>query len=377
MIFLYIFENGSDLSIMNTRFFYYFIKPLLWISTAFIVWTFPNVRAKGRLKHRKILNLWAFNFAVIYIIVSLMVGLIDGLGKSPYSHTPAGILTNIAYVGSMLIGRELIRSYLVNNITKKENYLVFITIAVFMTITSISIKKFWGLKEYSDSLEFIGKYFAPEFCQNLLAVYLVYLGGPLTSIIYLGITQGFHWLSPILPSMKWITQALIGILCPLFFLMAIQNIYLGVSKEVSVRKQDKENPLSWLITSIVSIALVWFSAGVFPLYPSVIVTGSMEPMIKPGDVILVKKIDGNNVQTGDVIQFRKDSILIAHRVIEVKEVDKGKMYRTQGDNNSGPDVEPVKPEDVKGKVIYVAPKVGWPTLLIKSKQDIDLKEIVF
>ena len=53
------------------------------------------------------------------------------------------------------------------------------------------------------------------------------------------------------------------------------------------------------------------------------------------------------------------------------------MFYTKGDNNSAVDFEPVHPEQVKGKIIKVIPKVGWPTLLIKTNKNIDLEGIVF
>jgi len=130
-----------------------------------------------------------------------------------------------------------------------------------------------------------------------------------------------------------------------------------------------------MITSIVSIGIIWFSVGVFPIYPSVIATGSMEPMIKPGDVILIKKTD--DVKLNDVVQFKRDDILIAHRIIDIVEDDKGKSYRTKGDNNSAPDFELVKGEQIKGKVVKVVPKIGWPTLLVKSKKDVPLEKVEF
>lgn len=381
IILIYILENSPVISIIDSRTFNYIIKPAIWLSTAYLVWSFPKARPKGKLKLKSFLNFWAFNFGIIYIIVSVMAGMIDGLGKSPYSHSPTGILTNIVFVGSMLVGREFIRSYLVNNSTREENYFIFIFIALLMTFTSITLSKYLDIKDYEGMVKFVAEYFAPEFAQNLLATYLVFLGGPLTSIIYLGIIKGFHWLSPILPDLSWITKALIGVLCPIFCFMSIQSIYLEASKKLKKRDKDEESPFSWMITSIISIAIIWFAVGVFPIYPSVVATGSMEPMIKAGDVILVEKIvdiEGiDNLKQGDVIQFERDGILISHRIIEIIESKKGKSYRTKGDNNSGPDTELVKIEQIKGKIVHVVPKIGWPTLLIKNKDDIPLDEIVF
>lgn len=380
--FLYILESVSITAYIDISLLNFIIKPLLWIGVIYRVLTFPRIRFKSRLKLRGFLYFWAFNFGIIFIIISIFAGVIDGLGKSPYSHSPIGILTNILFIGSMLVGRELVRSYLVNSFTDEENYIVFIIIALMMTLTSISFKKYLDIEGYLSLVKFIAQYLAPEFAQNLFAVYLVYLGGPLTSIIYLGIIQGFHWFSPILPDLKWITTALIGVLGPVFFFMIIQNIYIGASKQLKKKDENEESPFSWIITSILSIGIIWFSVGVFPIYPSVIATGSMEPMIKPGDVILVRKIidmDGvNQLKAGDVIQFKKDNILISHRIMEiVKSDEEGLGIRTKGDNNSIEDTDVVRPEQVKGIIINVIPKVGWPTLLIKNKDDIPLEQVEF
>ena len=222
---------------------------------------------------------------------SIVAGLIDGLGNSPYDHSPKGILINIIFIGSALLGREFIRNYLVNSFSKKDNYLVFILIALVMTITNFPISEYLDLASVKALVQFLAEFFIPEFSHNFFATYLVFLGGPIMSLIYLGIIQGFHWLSPILPDLKWITSALVGILCPTFFLMSMQSIYLNASKQIKKREQEKESLGGWIITSIISIAIIWFAVGVFPIYPSVIATGSMEPMIYPGDVIVVKKID--------------------------------------------------------------------------------------
>ncbi len=382
MISIYILENLSFGTFISNSTLNYIIKPILWSGLAYIVWRFPHIRPKGKLKLRTLIFFWTINFGIIYILISILAGIVDALGKSPYNHSLTGIITNVIFVGSALVGREFIRSYLVNSLTKEENYLIFTLIAAFMTITSISFKRYMDIKSYQELVKFIAQYIAPEFAQNIFAVYLVYIGGPLASIIYLGITQGFHWLSPILPDLKWITTALVGVLCPLFFMISIQTIYRHASKQITRKDDDEESPISWMLTSIISIGIIWFAVGVFPIYPSVIATGSMEPMIKPGDVILVKKIvemDGiNNLKVGDVIQFKRDGILISHRIINIENDEKeGIGFKTQGDNNSGPDTEIVRPQDIKGIITYTVPKIGWPTLLIKSDKDIPLEDIVY
>lgn len=306
---IFLIQNSSISTYLGSFTFNYIFIPILWSSLAFVVWTMPRVRPKGQLKLKGQMILWAFIFAAIYIIITVFAGLIDGLGKSPYSHSLIGILTNIVYVGSALVGREFIRSYLVNSFTKKENYLVFILIALLMTFTNISLRKYIDTSNLAAVVTLLAETIGPEFAQNLFACYLVYLGGPLASIIYLGVILGFQWLSPVLADLKWITTALVGILTPTFFLMTIQTVYHTTSKQIKTRDKEDESPTSWIITSVISIGIIWFAVGVFSIYPSVIATGSMEPMIKPGDIILVKKIvdmEGiNNLKVNDVIQFKR------------------------------------------------------------------------
>lgn len=381
VIIIYIITNSPLPTLVGSRVFNYIIRPCMWLGLALIIWFFPDVRSKSQLKFKSSVNMWAMTFALVFIITSVFAGFIDGLGKSPYSQTPKGILINFFTVGSILLGSELVRNYLVNSFTKKENYLIFILIALFMTFSGTPFDKLINLKDYEALVKYLAEFLAPDFAKNLFATYLAFLGGTLSSIIYLGLIDAFHWFSPILPDLKWITTALTGVLVPVFSLSLMQMFYLSEAKLLKLSDKEQEGPFGWMLTSIFSIAIVWFAVGVFPVYPSVIATGSMEPMIKPGDVILVDKATSieeiYSLREGDVIQFSRDAILISHRIIEIVEEEGVKLFYTKGDNNSAPDFAPVRPEQVKGKIIKVVPKIGWPTLLIKSNREIDINEIVF
>lgn len=372
---IYLLESSSLLFYVKLPLFQFYWKPLVHLIVIFVILTFPRPRPKSKLKMKENINYWAFNFAAIYIIVYSLAGLIDGFGKSPYSHTPLGILNNLFYIFSILVARELVRSYVVNTFVKKENFLFFILISLFMTIISISFSKFENLKNVKDFVMFFAKDFAPDLSKSLISTYFVFIGGAGPSIIYQGLIETFEWLSPILPNLKWITMALVGVMVPIFSLSALQGYYL---KEMKLLKhQEEEDLLGWIITSVASILLIWFTVGVFPIFPSVIATGSMEPMIKPGDVILIKRVNIDDLKVGDVIQFKRENILISHRIIEIVKKDNIICYRTKGDNNSVADSELVKPQDIKGKIIKVVPKIGWPTLLLKSRNKVPLEKVQF
>lgn len=381
VLFIYLLDNLPVNLVMDYLIYNNLIRPILWLLLAVLVWTLPRARPIAPLKHRGNINWWAFNFAVIFVVASVIAGFIDGFGKSPYDHSMTGIAINIFTVGAMLIGREAARNCIVHNLTRKESFLVFIPIALLITLGSYKFEKYISLNSIENAIKFIAQYAAPEFLSNLLATYIAFLGGFFPALLYMGTTQAFHWLSPVLPNLKWITAALIGIMCPAFSMAGLQAIYLKETKALKKSSQEEEGVVGWVITSLFSIGIIWFSVGVFPIYPSVVATGSMEPMIKPGDVILVERItkieDINSLKEGDIIQFERGSILVSHRIIEIVEDQGENKYRTKGDNNPGADQQLVEAKYIKGTIKYVIPKIGWLTLLIKQEDNLPQEELEF
>lgn len=104
--------------------------------------------------------------------------------------------------------------------------------------------------------------------------------------------------------------------------------------------------------------------ALFGIKMYVIVSGSMEPELNIGDIVIVKEND--NYQKDDVISFRQGQSVITHRIIEVINDDKI-SYKTKGDNNNTEDKQIVLKEDIEGKVINKIPTVGKFVLVVKDK----------
>ncbi|MBE6953861.1 MAG: signal peptidase I [Ruminococcaceae bacterium] len=89
-----------------------------------------------------------------------------------------------------------------------------------------------------------------------------------------------------------------------------------------------------------------------------VVTGSMEPNLSVGELLLTKQIDPAEIAVDDIISFRSRSpgmigAFITHRVIG-KDVDEGGTVRlwTKGDANLVADVDPVTTDNLVGKVVW-------------------------
>lgn len=185
MLFIYLMDNLSVSRYIGYEIYTFLLKPVIWIGMAIIIRVLPASRPKSPLKLRENIYLWAFILAAINIIISMAGGLIDGFEKSPYSHTFKGILLNVLMVGSMLMGREAARDFIVNHLIRQERFSVFIIISLLTTMLGYPIYRFTSLKSSEEALKFIAQYVAPDFSQNLLATFLAYLGGWMPSLLYM------------------------------------------------------------------------------------------------------------------------------------------------------------------------------------------------
>jgi signal peptidase len=141
---------------------------------------------------------------------------------------------------------------------------------------------------------------------------------------------------------------------------------------------DKKSRLPIAIKDVVIVvagvaivwSIVWIWFGTNPIF--VVSSGSMEPVLKQYDILIVR--DGNSfneLQVGEIIVFHRPEggdRVIVHRIIEILEDRDGeRILRTKGDANpsSIPGTDfPIQQEDYIGKVVYVIPGVGIITQAI-------------
>jgi len=100
--------------------------------------------------------------------------------------------------------------------------------------------------------------------------------------------------------------------------------------------------------------------------PFIVLSGSMEPDISPGDLILTKNVDPKEIKVGDIISFRTDeTTVVSHRVIGVL-TEGGLAFQTKGDANIGEDAGIVLPEDIEGTYILRIGGLGNIALFLQT-----------
>jgi signal peptidase len=118
-----------------------------------------------------------------------------------------------------------------------------------------------------------------------------------------------------------------------------------------------------LLVAVIGIAVV---TVVLPRLtgwtPLTVLTGSMSPTLPPGTLVVVEPVDPAALAVGDVVTYQlhsDDPMLVTHRIISISETAGSTTYELQGDNNPDPDIDPVLPEQVQGRVAYAVPLLGY------------------
>lgn len=116
--------------------------------------------------------------------------------------------------------------------------------------------------------------------------------------------------------------------------------------------------VAWLALAVLlpAIGLGW--------QPVVITSGSMSPLIRPGDVVLT--VDDAAPEVGEVVTFvdpSRPDRLVTHRIVAVEEDG---SYRTRGDANAVPDSTPVPSDNVLGRGRLLVPLVGLPLVWLSG-----------
>jgi signal peptidase I len=136
-----------------------------------------------------------------------------------------------------------------------------------------------------------------------------------------------------------------------------------VQTERSKRKYAGVQRAMTIAGYTIAIVLLMFSGlslgGV--VKARIVLTGSMEPAISPGDIIITTPITRKEPKIGDVVayeakRFNGENVAVfSHRIISG---DLQNGFVVKGDANKSPDNQKPKAPDILGVVIFVIPFLG-------------------
>lgn len=336
----------------------------------------PRLRAPGSGRLRgHVIGMAAVGAAIFLGVPFLLAAMTKTLAASPYDRSLPGIFYNLLRTVPGLCVLELTRGFAVSAIYAGPPHLRRTkTAAVYLLLlmAAFPFARLGAVKDARDAFYLGAQYLFPLMAQGAALMMLALRGGASACLAFAVIPPVFRYIFPVLPSLPWLPVCVWDMLLPVGLLLLAFDA--GREAPRRVRRESRTSRIAFGVALAAVVGLCWFSAGVFGVRPLVVLTGSMEPGIMPGDVVLVRRFtqesEINALQVGDVINFQKDDINVTHRIVSILTDEAGNLtFYTKGDNNDSQDGAALMPNDINGRIIRVVPKVGLPVLLMWSGRD--------
>lgn len=122
-----------------------------------------------------------------------------------------------------------------------------------------------------------------------------------------------------------------------------------------------------VIILLMMAAALTFLAPHFGWSVDTVFSGSMEPQLKVGGVVVTRPVEAEDIKVGDTITFYSplSEQLTSHRVVAVEDGSPF-HFQTKGDANEDADPFVVPVQNVVGKVCFHIPYLGYATQFIKT-----------
>jgi signal peptidase len=138
-------------------------------------------------------------------------------------------------------------------------------------------------------------------------------------------------------------------------------------KERVMRKAAKSFSFA-LIILLIAFAAFTFLAPRFGWRVDAVFTGSMEPALKVGGVVITCPAEADEISAGDIITYYSPQTenLTCHRVMAIQG-GSSLYFQTKGDANEDVDAVVVPVENVVGRVCFHIPYLGYATQFVKTR----------
>lgn len=352
---------------------FYVAQPLIW--TAFAVGAFRAYRRlEDSLPFSWTITRIALLAGLFQASAFVFTGLVVGFGDNPSSGELANIPLNILYFTALAAGVELTRAVVFQVWTRISEMGAFVAVTAIFAAATIPLGQYELLTDLDSLFRVgVGRYL-PALTLSAVLTSFTAGGGMVVSAAYRLPLLATAWLFPILPALDWPVKALIETALPLVALAIGRSLYEG-TREFAERypeEIDEDRTVEparlwprWVMTGVAAVLIGLFATGVFGVRPYLLTGISMEPSFERGDVVIIKEVPTETLKVNDVIGYRRSTFDLVHRIIEIREENGNQVYITKGDNVGQPD-PPVSADRISGKVVFVLPDVGRPSLWIRQ-----------
>ncbi len=322
---------------------------------------------KDRHRYKKDMILEVLIFVIIFLILYYLFGIATGFVKNGNYYTLYGITAFVIPTICFCFLKEFLRYGLMCKV--EENNILSITIVMLFIFLDVTISIYHSnFSTNYNIFMFIALNLLPAISENIVFSYMTLKVGCKPIIIYELMIGLYQFLIPIVPNPNEYIVAIISFLLPMILGYRVYLFFKKASDEELNRNYHKKNNLSLIICSTVVMIIVYFTSGQFHYQALAIASGSMESTINKGDIVIIKKIDGNynKMKLGQIIAYRKDGVIIVHRLVDIIKYKDKYYFYTKGDANKDMDKFIIEEDMIIGIVNHKVPYIGMPTVWLNN-----------
>lgn len=305
-----------------------------------------------------------------YYILTYLAGFFIGFSRNVYGLQILSILKNLFPALLLIISTEILRNT-INSKIKDKIWILVYSVFVFTLMDCTLIINSMDYTRFSNVLLLVGLYILPSLSKNFLLTYLSYKVGYKSNIIYRIIMELPLYILPIIPNFGNYVNSVVYIVVPIIIFFSLRKLFdKTIKRKVLLSRPSKVGFVTKVIIAIVLTIMVALTSGIFKYQFLVIATGSMRPYINKGDVVLLRKLDNEEIKklkVGDVLVFRQDDKIVVHRIAKIYKSGTEMFFKTKGDSNNDEDNYLIEVRQVLGTTNFKIKYIGYPTVMLYER----------
>lgn len=323
---------------------------------------------KDRHRYTKDIILEIIIILIAFFLIYYLSGILIGFARNGNYWTLNSLKKIILPLIIFIIIKELLRYQLLIK-SSESKYLIIFVCLFFILIDNIIVLASHNIGFNKETFLLIALNILPSITENILCTYLDLKVGYKPVIIYLLIINLYKYLFPIIPNPNEYLYSIIFLLLPLVILKHIRNWFQKERTEalnIANYQNRKIETLGFIPVILITSILVYCVSGYFRYYAVAIASGSMEPKISKGDVVVVDK-EFTNLKIGDILAYKYNGKVVVHRVYKIINTKEEYFIYTKGDANNDYDKYKITKDMFIGIVKFKVPLIGYPTVLLNER----------
>lgn len=323
---------------------------------------------KDRHRYTKDIILEIIIVLITFFLIYYIGGILIGFARNNNYWTINSLINIILPIVVFIFIKEILRYQLL--VKSSESKILIILVCFFFILIDNVIPFASHVMGFNkETFLLVALTFIPSITENILCTYLDLKLGYKPGICYLLIMHLYKYLLPVIPNPNEYLYSIIFLLLPLIVLLHIKSWFNKDRVQalaIESYRRRKNEVWGYMGLGLLVGILVYGVSGYFRYYAIAVASGSMEPNISKGDVVVVDK-EFNNLAIGDILAYKYNDKIVVHRIYKIIEADEEYFIYTKGDANNSYDKYKITKDMFIGIVKFKIPLIGYPTVLLNER----------